>query len=279
MSKLLSNSDLVDRLQKLEDFRNLREDANKIISQSKKLRDAKKKGLGPSGNSEDNETKATRKAKREQVKTLRAKLLKFIQRIPVFMYLTDFREQSLVDVIESMDTQLFERVTNLTLDDFHSLAKAGVFQPGQMNEAIWQFRLFESASIDYLGPEVTSISSDSPIGMWDHVASAGDIAEHNFDHKYLSHESTLQAVDDRLALIIDQGLLSAGDKLVASPKVDLEAVVTADYGIVFNGTRYGSPNEAAKIASMGTESDGWSYWTVIDYGTLNELADLLADDS
>ena len=38
------------------------------------------------------------------------------------MYLTDFREEALVDVIESLDTQLFERVTGLTLDDFHKLA-------------------------------------------------------------------------------------------------------------------------------------------------------------
>ena len=45
---------------------------------------------------------AARKAKREQVQTLRSKLLKFVQRIPVFMYLTDFREERLVDVIDQL---------------------------------------------------------------------------------------------------------------------------------------------------------------------------------
>lgn len=279
LMKLLANSDLVDRLQKLEDFRNLREDANKIISQSKRLKDAKKKGTNAGGTPEDDETKAARKAKRDQVKTLRSKLLKFIQRIPVFMYLTDFREQTLVHVIESLDTQLFERVTGLTLDDFHQLAKSGVFQPGHMNEAIWQFRLFESASIDYLGPEVSDEAADPRVGLWDHVANEEEVAELTAHNDRLVDEPVALKVDERFALIIDQGLLSEGDELAASPNLDLVATVTGDYGIELGGVRYVSPDEAAKVASSGEMTDGWSYWTVIGYGTLRELADLAADHS
>ena len=40
--KLLANSDLVERLEQMEDFRSLREDASKIIAQSQKIRAAKK---------------------------------------------------------------------------------------------------------------------------------------------------------------------------------------------------------------------------------------------
>ena len=116
---------------------------------------------------------AARKAKREQVKTLRDKLLKFVQAVPVFMYLTDFREEALVDVIESLDTQLFERVTGLTLADFHKLSEVGVFHPGHMNEAIWQFRLFERASLDYLG--TGRIGLGDKVGMWDHAVSVGEL--------------------------------------------------------------------------------------------------------
>ncbi|MGP5165114.1 restriction endonuclease [Arthrobacter rhombi] len=278
LMKLLANSELVDRLQKLEDFRNLRDDANKIISQSKKLKVAKKKGA-EGGEPEDDETKAARKAKRDQVKTLRAKLLKFIQRIPVFMYLTDFREQALVHVIDSLDTQLFERVTNLTLDDFHELAKAGVFHPGHMNEAIWQFRLFESASIDYLGSEVSGGIADLPVGLWDHVADEEEIVELTVGNDQVVAESIPLKVDERLALVVDQGLLSEGDELAANSKLGLVATVTGDYGIEFRGVRYVSPEEAAFAASSGEATDGWSYWTVIGYGTLKELADLAADHS
>ncbi len=82
------------------------------------------------------------------------------------MYLTDFREEALVDVIESLDTQLFERVTGLTLADFHKLAEVGVFHPAHMNEAIWQFRLFERASLDYLGTRSDG-AEPTRLGLWD----------------------------------------------------------------------------------------------------------------
>ncbi len=166
LTKLLADTDLVSRLEQMEDFRTLRQDATKIIASSQKLRQAKKPTSGGKQEPEDADTRAARKAKRDQVKSLRDKLLKFIQAVPVFMYLTDFREEALVDVIESLDTQLFERVTGLTLDDFHKLAEVGVFHPAHMNEAIWQFRLFERASLDYLG---TTPEADRPrrIGLWD----------------------------------------------------------------------------------------------------------------
>ena len=169
LTKLLADSDLLDRLDQMEAFRNLREDATKIIAQSKKIKSGKKPKAFE-GEPEDPDVTAARKAKREQVKTLRAKLLKFVQTIPVFMYLTDFREESLVDVIDSLDTQLFERVTGLTLDDFHKLSAVGVFNPDQMDEAIWQFRLFERASLDYLG---AGTGEDSPerVGLWERTAA------------------------------------------------------------------------------------------------------------
>jgi hypothetical protein len=171
LTKLLADTDLLERLEQIEDFRNLRQDATKIIAQSQKLR-AGKKPRGPGTKEpEDPEVAAARKAKREQVKSLRDKLLKFVQAVPVFMYLTDFREEALVHVIESLDTQLFERVTGLTLDDFHKLADVGVFNPVHMNAAIWQFRLFERASLDYLG---TDLLTEGPtrVGLWDRTRPA-----------------------------------------------------------------------------------------------------------
>ncbi|MCB9411674.1 MAG: GIY-YIG nuclease family protein [Actinobacteria bacterium] len=171
LSKLLDDDDLVGRLEQLEDFRNLREDAEKIIAQSKKVKEGKKRQADSGGGEpEDPEVVAARKAKREKVKTLRAKLIKFVQAVPVFMYLTDFREEALTDVIESLDTQLFERVTGLTLDDFHRLSEVGVFHPQHMNEAIWQFRLFERSSLGYLGDGGAPLAAR--VGLWDHSVDA-----------------------------------------------------------------------------------------------------------
>jgi hypothetical protein len=167
LTKLLANSSLIERLEQMEDFRGLRQDATKIIAHSQRLRQGKRSESGGSDEREDPEAKVARKAKRDQVNSLRSKLLKFVQAVPVFMYLTDFREQALVDVIESLDTQLFERVTGLTLGDFHMLAETGVFDAGHMNEAIWQFRLFERASLDYLGT-APHASEGRTLGLWDH---------------------------------------------------------------------------------------------------------------
>jgi hypothetical protein len=175
LRRLLANTDLIERLEQMEDFRSLRQDADKIIAQSQKIKQGKKPKGGEPTEPDDPEVTAARKAKREQVRSLRDKLLKFVQAVPVFMYLTDFREEALVDVIESLDTQLFERVTGLTLEDFHKLSEVGVFHPAHMNEAIWQFRLFERASLHYLGTAPTG-EDVRPVGLWDRTVSGQELA-------------------------------------------------------------------------------------------------------
>lgn len=172
LTKLLANGELVDRLEQMEDFRNLRQDADQVIALSKKSRSGKKaQPQGAEADPEDAEVAAAKKAKREQVKQLRDKLLKFAQAVPVFMYLTDFREEALAHVIASIDTQLFERVTGLTLADFHLLSEVGVFNKAHMDEAIWQFRLFERASLDYLGTDLQA-AFPNRVGLWEHSEPA-----------------------------------------------------------------------------------------------------------
>jgi hypothetical protein len=171
LAKLLANDALMNSLEQMEDFRNLRLDADKIIANSKKARSGKKpRSLDDKTEPEDSEVAEAKKAKREQVKHLRDKLLKFAQAVPVFMYLTNFREEALTHVIDSIDTPLFERVTGLTHDDFRQLSEVGVFNKAHMDEAIWQFRLFERASLDYLGTSHCAANPDR-IGLWEHSES------------------------------------------------------------------------------------------------------------
>jgi hypothetical protein len=172
LEKLLANEDLLERLQQMEDFRNLREDAGKLLAKSKQVR-VGKKAAKEKGEPEDDETKAARSAKREQVQTLRKKLLKFLQAVPVFMYLTDHREEALVDVIRTLDLTLFERATGLTLKDFDALSDAGVFNSEVMDPAIWQFRLFEHASFDYLG--LHEHEDEDQVGGWENVADRAEL--------------------------------------------------------------------------------------------------------
>ena len=88
------------------------------------------------------------KTKRKQIQE---KLIKFATRIPVFMYLTDFRENTLQDVITRLEPDLFRTVTGLTVDDFHLLVRLKVFNTEHMNQAVFAFRRYEDASLAYTG--------------------------------------------------------------------------------------------------------------------------------
>ena len=68
----------------------------------KELSDKKKKEL----TEDEKEYKSLRKQIQE-------KLIKFATRIPIFMYLTDYRERTLRDVITKLEPGLFKRVHRL----------------------------------------------------------------------------------------------------------------------------------------------------------------------
>jgi uncharacterized protein YfkK (UPF0435 family) len=84
-------------------------------------------------------------------KEIQQKLIKFATRIPIFMYLTDFREQTLQDVIMQLEPGLFKKVTGLCVDDFSLLVSLGVFNSSLMNDAVYKFRRYEDASLIYTG--------------------------------------------------------------------------------------------------------------------------------
>ena len=67
------------------------------------------------------------------------------------MYLTDFRENTLLDVITKLEPDLFLKVTGLTVSDFHLLVSLKVFNTERMNQAVFAFRRYEDASLSYSG--------------------------------------------------------------------------------------------------------------------------------
>ena len=92
----------------------LNQDIETIINKSdaiKKKRKENEKGLSVKEKRELTDEEKEIKSKRKQIQE---KLMKFATRIPIFMYLTDYREYSLKDVILQLEPKLFERVTGLT---------------------------------------------------------------------------------------------------------------------------------------------------------------------
>ena len=103
LKRLMANDDAMRALMSIEGFRTLNQDIETIINKSEAVKKAKK---------EANEREPTREEKKEltqeekEYKSLRKKiqekLIKFATRVPVFMYLTDYRERCLKDVITQL---------------------------------------------------------------------------------------------------------------------------------------------------------------------------------
>src|SRR5690606_22654559 len=102
-------------------------------------------------------------------KLVQEKLIKFATRIPAFMYLTDFRENTLQDVITKLEPDLFLTVTGLSVKDFNLLVNLRVFNTEQMNQAVFAFRRYEDASLRYTGLE--SHEGLTHIGLYDTVVA------------------------------------------------------------------------------------------------------------
>lgn len=90
------------------------------------------------------------------------------------MYLTDFRENTLQDVITKLEPDLFLAVTGLTVKDFHLLVRLKVFNTEQMNQAVFAFRRYEDASLRYTG--IDSHPGLTYYGLYDTVVAREDSA-------------------------------------------------------------------------------------------------------
>jgi len=135
LARLMASEEAMNALMNIEGFRSLNSEIETIINLTDKVKKAKAKGerFTPKEKKELSEEEKEYKSKR---KLIQEKLIKFATRIPVFMYLTDFREYSLRDVITQLEPGLFKRVTGLDVKDFELLVSLGVFNGALMNDAV-----------------------------------------------------------------------------------------------------------------------------------------------
>lgn len=129
LKKLRDNPDAMSALMNIEGFRALNAEIDTIINRSEKVKKLKKeKGddLTPKEKKQMSEDEKAAKSLRKQVQE---KLLKLAARIPAFMYLTDYREYTIRDVITQIEPELFKKVTGLSVKDFEILNEIGLFDP------------------------------------------------------------------------------------------------------------------------------------------------------
>ena len=172
LEKLMKNEAAMKALMNIEGFRSLNQDIETIINKSDAVKKAKQEAsereLSKEEKKQLTEEEKEYKSMRKQIQE---KLIKFATRIPVFMYLSDYRERSLKDVITQLEPALFKKVTGLTQKDFELLVSLGVFNSSLMNDAVYKFKRYEDASLEYTG---ISRFIDEPVGLFDTVLSAQD---------------------------------------------------------------------------------------------------------
>ncbi len=169
LRRILDNPEAMAAVERIEGWRSLGDNViETIINKSEKVKELKNKGKDESLTAKEKKALTDEeKEYKSKRKLVQEKLIKFATRIPAFMYLTDFRENTLQDVITKLEPDLFLAVTGLTVKDFHLLVQLKVFNTEQMNQAVFAFRRYEDASLRYTGVE--SHEGLSHYGLYDTV--------------------------------------------------------------------------------------------------------------
>ena len=171
LRRILDNPEAMAAVERIEGWRALGDNIiETIINKSEMVKDlkdkAKDKDLSAKEKKQLTDEEKEYKSKR---KLVQEKLIKFATRIPAFMYLTDFRENTLQDVITKIEPDLFQTVTGLTVKDFHLLVRLKVFNTEHMNQAVFAFRRYEDASLRYTG--IKSHEGLTHYGLYDTVVA------------------------------------------------------------------------------------------------------------
>jgi hypothetical protein len=174
LKKIMASQAAMDAVMNIEGFRALGNNVfETIVNKSEAVRDVKKEKGDDLTSGEKKELSAEEKEYKTKRKQIQEKLIKFATRIPAFMYLTDFRENNLNDVITKLEPELFKTVTGLTVEDFNLLVSLNVFNGSHMNQAVFAFRRYEDASLSYTGIE--SHDGLRRYGLWDTVVAVDQV--------------------------------------------------------------------------------------------------------
>ena len=186
LKRLLDSPEAMKALMNIEGFRNLNSDLTTIINKSESVKKAKKDNPNPT-EKEKKELSAEEKEMKSKRKQIQEKLIKFATRIPVFMYLTDYRERCLKDVITQLEPGLFKKVTGLNVEDFNLLCSLGVFNAPLMNDAIFKFKRYEDASLSYTG---INRHANDEVGGWDTT-----IRKAEYEKLFYNQQSSMTDID------------------------------------------------------------------------------------
>lgn len=225
LRRLMANEEAMNALRKIEGFRSLNSDIETIINKSESVKKAKKEKGKELTKEEKKEISEEEKEYKSMRKQIQEKLIKFATRVPIFMYLTDYRERSLKDVITQLEPGLFKKVTGLDVKDFNLLVELNVFNASLMNDAIFKFKRYEDSSLSYTGLDK---HENEDVGGWDTV-----VKRKEYELLFYNQQSTMNAPE------IDEADVPEADEEPEPPKAPVPTrtppakpdFVTAAFGV------------------------------------------------
>ncbi len=174
LQRLMNNEEAMKALMNIEGFRNVNQEIETIINKTDKIKKVKKEGTDKLSDKKKKELTEEEKEYKNLRKHIQEKLIKFATRVPIFLYLTDYRERSLKDLITKLEPKLFRKVTGLNVKDFELLVSLGVFNSALMNDAVYKFKRYEDASLVYIG---INKHEGEDVGLYSTVISSKEYKE------------------------------------------------------------------------------------------------------
>ena len=220
LTRLLNNPEALAALMRIEGFRSLNADIQTIINKSDSIKKVKKeKGddITPKEKKELSDEEKEMKSKRKEIQE---KLIKFATRIPIFMYLTEYREKCLKDVITLLEPKLFKMTTGLDVHDFDLLCSLNVFNGETMNQAIWQFKRYEDSSLEYTG--INRHADEKNVGGWDTV-----IRKEEFEAMFSAQQKSMIAPKPESTTFVNQPVPAEPKTPAPKPAVPAAAPAAA----------------------------------------------------
>lgn len=229
LSRLKDKPELLEALQNIEGFRSLNKEIETIINRSEAIKKAKKEDKEKDKKEKKEIDEATKEIKSLR-KQVQENLLKLAARIPSFMYLTEYREQTLKDIITKLEPDLFKKVTGLDVSVFDALCEIGLFDPEKMNQGIFGFRRYESSSLNYAGIDK---HEGEDVGGWDTV-----LKRQEFDELYANQQASMS---------LESAILSAFNDVPEEEVVEAKSVVSKPTTTASTSNtitqRYGIPSQ------------------------------------
>ena len=155
----------------------------------------------------------------EGFRSLNSDIIKFATRVPVFMYLTDYRERCLKDVITQLEPGLFKKVTGLEVKDFELLCSLNVFNASLMNEAIFSFKRYEDSSLSYTGLD---LHAGDDVGGFDTV-----LRRREYEELFYGQQRSMMSVEH-------------GEDYVEGDNVSPEVAMAAEKQALYSRIKAGS---------------------------------------